>query len=201
VVPELASVAQGQLDDALPARHRFRQRIISDQLDLGAQREHPAVTHAGIIVRGGEGDGSIEQHDGAHVLHADVGHGAVVHGVGALMRDAHDELLDVLGSHMMLADEVEQRVERRLDRRADRPALDIGVHDLVGGAELAHELQRIGRATIGDEEAALACENILHGTEAVRNHSGRGHAVARRHAAEVECFFDVFLVAHPARDA
>ena len=33
------------------------------------------------------------------------------------------------------------------------------------------------------------------------DHGRGGNAVARRHAAEVERFFDVLLVAHPARDA
>ena len=65
-------------------------------------------------------------------------------GVRALVRDAHDDSLDVVGFDCVLADEIEQRIERRLDRRADRPALDVGVHDFVTSSPSSRD-----RATAG----------------------------------------------------
>src|SRR5207247_10242033 len=39
MVPEFASVAQPELDDALPARPGLRQRIVAAQLDTATRRE------------------------------------------------------------------------------------------------------------------------------------------------------------------
>ena len=65
-------------------------------------------------------------------------------------------------------------------------------------AELADQFLRIGFAAVGDKEVALSREDVLDRREAVRDHGCRRCAVARRHAAEIERLFDVFLVAHPA---
>ena len=148
-----------------------------------------------------EGDEAVKQHHGAHVLHADVRHVAVVDGVGALVRNTHHQPFDLSGLDLVLADQVEQAVERGLDRRTDRPALDIGVHDFVGRAEPADEYFRLGGAAVRDEEIALPGEHVFDRRKTVRDHRGRGGAVARRHAAEIERFFDVLFVAHPARHA
>ena len=135
------------------------------------------------------------------MLHADVGHVAVIGGLRALVRDPHHDMFDLFGLDPVRPDEIEQGVEGRLDRRADRPALDVSVHDLVGGAELAHQFIRIRLAAVGDEEVALAGEDVLHPGEAGGDHGRGGDPVAGRHAAEIERLLDVLGVARPGRDA
>ena len=201
MVPELPPVFQPDFDDALPAGHRLRERVVAAQLDQAAQLQDLSLAHTLLVVRGLEAHGAVGQHHGAQMLHADVGHGAVVRGVRAQMRDAHGEPLDLPGADAVRADQFQQRIERGLDRRADRPALDVGVHDLVALAQVARELFRVGRVPVGDEEVALARKNVLDAGEAMRDHGRRLHAVARGHAAEVEGLLDVRLVPHPAGDA
>ena len=72
------------------------------------QVEHFRVAHALFVVRRLERDDAVEQHDRAHVLHADVRHVAVVHGVCTLVRDAHHEFFDVVRLDLVLADQIEQ---------------------------------------------------------------------------------------------
>jgi len=86
------------------------------QLDPAAQIEHLAILHALFIVRRFERDKAVEQHDSAHVLHADIRHMAIVNRVRALMRNPHHHALDVLRFELVLVDEIEQRIERRLYR-------------------------------------------------------------------------------------
>src|SRR5260221_4211728 len=201
MVPELPPVFQPDFDDALPAGHRPGERVVADELHAAAQLEDRAIAHASRVVRGLESHAAVREHHGAQVLHADIGHMAVVGGVRSEMGDAHDEPLDLPGAYALRADQFQQRIERGLDRRSDRPALDVGVHDLVALAELARELRRVGRVPVGDEEIALARKDVLDAGEAVRDHRRRLHAVARGHAAEVEGLLDVLFVAHPAGDA
>ena len=124
--------------------------------------------HALLVVRRLEGDVAVEQHHGAHVLHADVGHVAVVDGIRALVRDRTTSFSTSAALMLVLADQLEQPVERRLDRRAHRPALDVGVHDFVdlrrGRCTRQLRLRRFAdaaRLVVGDEEIALAGEHVL----------------------------------------
>ena len=135
------------------------------------------------------------------MLHADVGHVAVVDGVRALVRHPHHDFLDVCRFDLVLEDEIAQRIEGRLDRRAHRPALDVRIHDLVVGAESASQHRGIRLAAVGHEEAALTREHVIDTRETMGDHRGCRDAVACRHAAEVECLFNMLPVTHPARDA
>ena len=101
----------------------------------------------------------------------------------------------------MLTDDIGQRIQGCLDRRAHRPALDVGIHDFVGGAEAVYEHVGIRLAAVGHEEVSLAGEHVIDAGESMGNHRGRRDTVPSRHAAEVECLFNVLPVAHPARDA
>src|SRR5437867_2496274 len=74
VMPELAPVAQADLDDSLAARHGGGQCIVGAKFDTTAQRQYSTVAHAPYVVRGCEGDVAVDQHDSAHMLYADVGH-------------------------------------------------------------------------------------------------------------------------------
>ncbi len=86
------------------------------KLDTAAQRQHFPVAHALLVVGRCEGDLDVNQHDGAHMLHADIGHSAVIDSIRALVRHSHDESLDVFRFDLLLADEIEQRIEGRLNR-------------------------------------------------------------------------------------
>ena len=113
----------------------------------------------------------------------------------------------VLGTDAVRANQLQQPVQRRLYRRTHRPALDVGAHDFIAAAKFFDEFLRLRRFAdapffvVSVIEIALARQCVFNTGEAVRHHCGCGGAVARGHAAEVEGFFDVFLVAHPARHA
>src|SRR5438105_2395087 len=73
----------------LPARHRPRELIVSAPMHLLSHRLHLAVAHALVVVRSFEAHGAVQDHDRAKMLHADVGHSAIVRRIGALVRHAH----------------------------------------------------------------------------------------------------------------
>ena len=104
-----------------------------------------------------------------------------------LVRHAHHELLDLLGLHLVrwissssessgawIGEPTDQRLMLVLRISKSSPSRAPGL--------------RLAGAPRGNEEVALAREDVLHAAEAVRHHGRRRDAVARRHAAEVEAF-------------
>src|SRR5436309_1583894 len=73
MVPELPTVFQPDFDDALPAGHRLRERVVAAQLDQAAQLQDLRLAHALRVVRGAEAHRTVGEHHGAQMLHADVG--------------------------------------------------------------------------------------------------------------------------------
>ncbi len=131
------------------------------------------------------------------MLHADIRHRAVVDDVHAVVRHGDAHGLDVVGADMVLGDERGGGVEHRLDRRADAPLLDRGRHDLEAVAELVREQVGLRRLAKRRVEVIAAREWIVHTGTAGCHHQRAGNAVARPHAAEVECLLDVLAVAMP----
>ena len=60
-------------------------------------RSAAGVLHTRLVMRAVEGNGLVEQHDGDHVLQADVGDIAVVHHRGDRRCKAHGHALDLIG--------------------------------------------------------------------------------------------------------
>src|SRR3990170_1905917 len=133
------------------------------------------------------------------MLHADIGHVAVVGDMRLLLADADLDAGDIAGPKSMFLHQQLKRIQRRLNRRSDRPLLNMGVHYLEATAKLAH--QSICIAAEGFEEAARSGKDVLNPSEAGLHHGRRGDTVARAHASEIEGLFHVVLIARPAGDA
>ena len=67
------------------------ERLVADELHLGALAQHRRVLHARLVVRRLERRGLVEQHHGDHVLQADVRHVAIVDDGGDCRRQPHDD--------------------------------------------------------------------------------------------------------------
>ena len=102
------------------------------------------IFHPLLVMSRSECRRFVQQHDRHHVLHADIRHVTIAHGVGFVSSDPHYHLLYVVGAKRPLFEEACKCVERSLDGRAHRPFLDVRLRDLVALAELFHELSGIG---------------------------------------------------------
>jgi hypothetical protein len=90
-----------------------------------------------------------------------------------------------------------QRIERGLDWRAGRPLLDVRARHFVTLAELVDQPGRVGARVISGKKIVLSGKNVIDaGPSGLREQRG-GNTTARRHAAEVEGFLNVFDVAIP----
>ena len=133
---EASSVRKRKLDNGDALGQELFEVRIGDELNLGALAKDRGVAHARVIVRGAEGSGLIEEHDGQHVLQADVRDVAVIDDRGFVGGDAHGDLLDLIGLEGMLFAQTFERIEGRLNGRSDGPLFDVGARDLVALAQL-----------------------------------------------------------------
>ena len=86
---EAGAVRKRKLDNSDALGQELFEIRIGDELNLGALAKDRGVAHARVIVRGAKGRGLIEEHDGEHILQADVGNVAVVDDRGFVGGDAH----------------------------------------------------------------------------------------------------------------
>ena len=122
----------------------------------------------GLIMDRAERDRLIEEHDGNHVLHANVGHVAIADGIGLVAGDADDNFAHVVRGERALLEETSESVERSLNRRAYCPFLDVGAGDLVSLAKFFDQCGGIGFDDAifarGEslEEIVRAGKNVIH---------------------------------------
>src|SRR5260370_25607067 len=75
---ETGAIGERELHDGDAERHEALQFRVGDELHLGALAENRGIAHARVVVGRSEGDGVVQEHDGDHVLQADIGNLAVV---------------------------------------------------------------------------------------------------------------------------
>ncbi len=168
-----------------------------DELHFRALLQHRRIFHAGHLVCSFEGDGFVYQHYGDKMLHADVGNLAIVYDRGFIGGDPHGDLFHLIRLKAIFLKQVLHGVERRLDGSPHRPLLEVGARDLVTLAELLNQQVRAILGHEGIEKIVGPRQNVVDTGSARLNQQCGSHAVARRHAAEVEGFFDVIRVALP----
>jgi hypothetical protein len=167
--------------------------------DFRALPEHGGILHARLVVRGTERGCLVDQHDGDHVLDADVRHLAVVdYGTRA---HPHQDLLHLFRVEGMLPQHDFERIERSLDGRSHCPLLDARRCDLVAFSEFVDERFLVTMRSIGQQEIVVSRHDVVDPIPAGLNQQRGGDPAARRHAAEDEALLDVVGIAIPRSDA
>src|SRR5262249_15726540 len=128
----------------------------------------------------------IEQSNRQNVLEIDVGHVAIVHDPSAVLGNARDQIVDIIGLDLMLRDNLQQRVEDRLNRGADAESFDVGTHNLKVGSQAADKLLRFRIVRISAQKILLPLKDIAYARESGLDQSHCGDAVARRHSRKIK---------------
>ncbi len=152
-------------------------------------------------MRGAEGRGLIEEHDGKHILQTDVGNVAVIDDRGFIGGNAHGNLLDLIGLEGVFFAQTFERIEGRLNGGTNSPLFDVGAHDLVALAQLVDKSGGIGFGQAGKKEIIGARKGVADARPAGLNQQRGRDAVACRHASEHEGFLEMRGVALPESDA
>ena len=166
-----------------------------------ARAQHIGILHARLVVRRFEGSGLVDDHDGDHVLQANVRHLAVVHRVGPAGGHTHDHLFYLVRLEQEFFQDQLQGIHGRLDRAAGRPAFERGHGDFIALAQAIDHFGWIAFRIVGQHEIVRAGHNIIYGRPAKIYHQRGGHAIAGGAASENKTFFDVIGISSPGCDA
>src|ERR1700730_17759855 len=148
-----------------------------------------------------KGNRSILQHDGNHVLQADVGLRAVIHGLRLTRRYPHGHLPDVTSFERVVFHNGLQRVEWRLYRGADGPFLDVRSSHFITLPKFVNQLSGVRLRSEPEEEVICTRKYIVGTRSAILDQYRDRAAVTSRHAAEDKGLLDVLGIPRPRRNA
>ena len=141
------------------------------------------------------------------MLHADVGHVAITHGVGFVAGDSHDHFAHVIGGKRTFFEEALEGIERGLNGRTHCPFLDICPRYLVALAEFLDQHCRIRfdhtifPGSKGLEEIVGAGENVINACPTGSNQECCSDRAGRRFPAKEESLLHMFGISRPGSDS
>src|ERR1700719_581375 len=148
-----------------------------------------------------KGNRSILQHDGNHVLQADVGHRAVIHGLRLARRYPHSHLPDVTSFERVVFHNGLKRVEWRLYRGADGPFLDVRSSHFITLPKFVDQLSGVRLRCEPKEEVICTRKYIVDPRRAILDQYRDRDGVTCRHAPEDKRLLDVLGITLPRRNA
>src|SRR5260370_22315410 len=132
---QVSAVGEGDFDDGYALGQQLFEFGIGDELNFLAFAKDRRIVHTGIIVRGPEGRGLVDQHHGQHILKANVWNLAVIHHTGFVGGNPHSDLLYLIGLEGTLFANVFQLYQGGLNGCSVGPLLVVGANQLVTLAE------------------------------------------------------------------
>ncbi len=135
------------------------------------------------------------------MLERDIGHVAVVDGVGRAGGDTHHNLFYLIRLEGLALVKIFHCIKWRLDWTTRRPLFQRGFGHSVDLAELIDQTRGVGLGVVRLYKIVGPGENVVDACPAGVNHECCMDAVTRSHGAEKKTFFDMVRVASPGTDA